>query len=43
LMLDTGMRLGEALGMRVNEFVMGRGGTPYVESFPVRTTRTGRE
>ena len=28
------MRLGEALGMRINDFVMGRGGTPYVEIVP---------
>jgi integrase len=31
LLAESGMRLGEALGMRVNEFVMGRGGTPYIE------------
>ena len=34
LLAETGMRLGEALGMRVNEFVMGRGGTPYVQVVP---------
>jgi integrase len=34
LLAETGMRLGEALGMRINEFVMGRGGTPYVEVVP---------
>ena len=28
------MRLGEALGMRVNEFVMGRGSTAYVQVVP---------
>lgn len=31
---ETGMRLGELLGMRINDFVMGRGGTPYVEIVP---------
>jgi integrase len=34
LLAETGMRLGEALGMRIGEFVMGRGGTPYVEVVP---------
>ena len=34
LLAETGMRLGEALGMRINDFVMGRGGTPYVEIVP---------
>jgi integrase len=34
LLAETGMRLGEALGMRVCDFVMGRGGTPYVEVVP---------
>lgn len=28
------MRLGELLGMRINDFVMGRGGTAYVEVVP---------
>ena len=28
------MRLGEVLGMRISDFVMGRGGTPYVEIVP---------
>jgi integrase len=28
------MRLGELLGMRISDFVMGRGGTPYVEVVP---------
>jgi integrase len=28
LLAETGMRLGELLGMRINDFVMGRGGTP---------------
>lgn len=34
LLAETGMRLGEALGMRISDFVMGRGGTPYVEIVP---------
>jgi integrase len=28
------MRIGEALGMRIGDFVMGRGGTPHVEIVP---------
>jgi integrase len=31
---ETGMRLGELLGMRISDFVMGRGDTPYVEVVP---------
>lgn len=34
LLAETGMRLGEALGMRIGEFVLGRGGTAYVEIVP---------
>ncbi|WP_431932818.1 tyrosine-type recombinase/integrase [Nonomuraea jabiensis] len=34
LLAETGIRLGEVLGMRINDFVMGRGGTPYVEIVP---------
>jgi integrase len=34
LLAETGMRLGEVLGMRISDFVMGRGGTPYVEIVP---------
>ncbi len=34
LLAETGMRLGEALGLRICDFVMGRGGTPYVEIVP---------
>ena len=41
LLAETGCRLGEVLGMRISDFVMGRGGTPYVEIVPRRTTRTG--
>jgi integrase len=34
LLAETGCRLGEVLGMRINDFVMGRGGTAYVEVVP---------
>jgi integrase len=30
LLAETGCRLGEVRGMRVSDFVMGRGGTAYV-------------
>ena len=42
LLAETGMRLGEALGLRIGEFVIGRGGTAYVEIVPRAITRTGR-
>jgi integrase len=34
LLAETGMRLGEVLGMRVRDFVMGRGSTAFVEVVP---------
>lgn len=34
LLAETGCRLGEVLGLRISDFVMGRGGTPYVEIVP---------
>ena len=34
LLAETGCRLGEALGLRIGEFVLGRGGTAYVEIVP---------
>jgi integrase len=34
LLAESGMRIGEALGLRIRDFVMGRGGTPYVEIVP---------
>ena len=34
LLAETGCRLGEVLGMRVSDFVMGRGGTAHVEVVP---------
>jgi integrase len=34
MLAETGMRLGEVLGLQVRDFVMGRGGTAYVEIVP---------
>ena len=34
LLAESGMRIGEALGLRIGDFVMGRGGTPYIEIVP---------
>jgi integrase len=34
LLAESGMRLGEALGMRISDFVMGRGGTAFIEIVP---------
>ncbi|WP_433503211.1 tyrosine-type recombinase/integrase [Pseudonocardia halophobica] len=34
MLAETGMRLGEVLGLRISDFVMGRGGTPFVEVVP---------
>jgi integrase len=34
LLAETGMRLGEVLGLRISDFVMGRGGTPFIEIVP---------
>jgi integrase len=34
LLAESGMRIGEALGLRIRDFVMGRGGTPYIEIVP---------
>ncbi|WP_371830282.1 tyrosine-type recombinase/integrase [Rhodococcoides kroppenstedtii] len=41
LLADTGMRLGEALGLRIGDFVMGRGGTPFVEIVPRENNTNG--
>jgi integrase len=41
LLAETGCRLGEALGMRINDFVMGRGGTPHVEVVPREDNANG--
>lgn len=34
VLAETGMRLGEVLGMHISDFVMGRGGTAYIEVVP---------
>lgn len=34
MLAESGMRLGEVLGMRISDFVMGRGSTPYIEVVP---------
>jgi integrase len=34
LLAESGMRLGEVLGMAISDFVMGRGGTAYIEVAP---------
>ena len=41
LLAETGMRLGEALGLRISDFVMGRGGTPFVEIVPRHDNANG--
>ncbi|MEU4584446.1 tyrosine-type recombinase/integrase [Kitasatospora aureofaciens] len=41
LLAETGMRLGEALGLRICDFVMGRGSTPYVEVVPREDNTNG--
>ncbi|WP_331752458.1 tyrosine-type recombinase/integrase [Streptomyces sp. NBC_00829] len=41
LLAESGMRLGEALGLRISDFVMGRGGTPYVEIVPREDNQNG--
>jgi integrase len=35
------MRIGEALGLRISDFVMGRGGTPYIEIVPRHDNANG--
>lgn len=34
LLAETGMRIGEALGLRISDFVMGRGGTAFIDIVP---------
>jgi integrase len=34
VLAETGMRLGEVLGMKISDFTMGRGGTAYVDVVP---------
>lgn len=42
VLAESGMRLGEALGLRISDFVLGRGGTAYVEIVPGPATPTAR-
>jgi integrase len=41
LLAESGMRIGEALGLRISDFVMGRGGTPYIEVVPRHDNANG--
>ena len=41
LLAETGMRLGEALGMRISDFAMGRGAIPHVEIVPREDNSNG--
>jgi integrase len=34
VLAESGMRLGEALGLRISDFILGRGGTAYIEIVP---------
>jgi integrase len=34
LLAESGMRLGDALGLRISDFILGRGGTAYIEIVP---------
>lgn len=34
VLAETGLRLGEAMGLQHRDFVVGRGGTPYIEVMP---------
>ncbi len=34
VLAESGIRLGEALGLRISDFVLGRGGTAYIEIVP---------
>nr|WSX54079.1 tyrosine-type recombinase/integrase [Streptomyces sp. NBC_00974] len=41
LLAETGMRLGEVLGLRIGDFVMSRGSTPYIEVVPREDNANG--
>ena len=41
LLAETGMRIGELLGLRIGDVVMGRGGTAYVEIVPREDNANG--
>ncbi|MFI6958482.1 tyrosine-type recombinase/integrase [Nocardia sp. NPDC050408] len=41
LLAETGCRLGEVLGLRISDFVMGRGGTAHIEIVPREDNTNG--
>ncbi len=41
VLAESGMRIGEVLGLRISDFVMGRGGTPYIEIVPRHDNANG--
>jgi integrase len=41
LLADSGMRIGEVLGLRISDFVMGQGATPHVEIVPREDNANG--
>ena len=41
LLAESGMRLGEVLGMAISDFVMGRGGTAYIDVVPRQANPNG--
>ncbi|QIS23410.1 tyrosine-type recombinase/integrase [Nocardia terpenica] len=41
LLAETGMRLGEVLGLAINDFVLGRGGTAFVDIVPREDNANG--
>lgn len=43
VLAESGMRIGEALGLRISDFVMGRGGTPFIEMMRPRRVYVGAD
>jgi integrase len=41
ILAESGMRLGEALGLRISDFVLGRGGTAFVDIVPREDNANG--
>ncbi|MFI6367755.1 tyrosine-type recombinase/integrase [Nocardia sp. NPDC050630] len=41
ILAETGMRLGEALGLRISDFVLGRGGTAFIDLVPREDNENG--
>ena len=41
MLAETGLRLGEALGVRHEDWIVGRGSTPYIEVVPRENNRNG--